>query len=114
MHNTNAGICAPLKVMTTDNRGLSPIISCLHGVDANISPFSHHLHSLDYKITSNVSAWSSRLINQMNTLRRIIMENILYTTIATYFVSRLAILAGAAYLVYMALKPKLAFSRARG
>ncbi|MGB5309362.1 MAG: hypothetical protein WBM38_11750 [Arenicellales bacterium] len=42
------------------------------------------------------------------------MENILYTAIATYFLSRLAILAGAAYLVYMALNPKLAFSRARG
>jgi len=90
------------------------MISCLHGVDANISPFSHHLHSLDYKMTSNLGAWSTRLINQMNTLRRIIMEPILYTAVATYLVSRLAILAGVAIMVYMALNTKLAFSRARG
>jgi hypothetical protein len=41
------------------------------------------------------------------------MENILYITIATYFLSRVAILAAMAYLLYMALNPKLAFSRAR-
>lgn len=42
------------------------------------------------------------------------MENTLYTAVATYFLSRAAIMAGAAYLVYMALNTKLAFSRARG
>ena len=42
------------------------------------------------------------------------MENVLYTTIATYFLSRVAIMAGAAYLVYMVLNRKLAFSPVRG
>jgi|GEM_PF-5934648 len=42
------------------------------------------------------------------------MEPILYTAVATYLVSRLAILAGVAIMVYMALNTKLAFSRARG
>ena len=42
------------------------------------------------------------------------MEPILYTAVATYFLSRLAILAGISIVVYMALNKKLAFSRARG
>ena len=39
------------------------------------------------------------------------MEPILYTAVATYFVSRLAILAAISIMVYMALNKKLAFSR---
>jgi hypothetical protein len=41
------------------------------------------------------------------------METTLYTVVATYFFSRLAIMAGVGYLVYIALRPKLAFSRAQ-
>ena len=41
------------------------------------------------------------------------METTLYTFVATYFFSRLAILAGMGYLVYSAMRPKMAFSRAR-
>ena len=42
------------------------------------------------------------------------MEPILYTAVATYFVSRLAILAGISIIVYMALNKKLVFSRDAG
>jgi hypothetical protein len=41
------------------------------------------------------------------------MDTTLYTFVLTYFLSRLAILVGMGYLVYKALRPKMAFARAR-
>ena len=39
------------------------------------------------------------------------MDNMLYTYVATYLFSRLAIMAALGYVVYMILRPKIALSR---